>query len=97
MKRPVAGLLVLWICLMMGQDGVMAASPYPLYLPLISRASPLAVWTSSPAAKIQPTTRPSGETALAFEGARGATESYQVIVTASAALSGVNVSAFADQ
>ncbi len=59
-----------------------------------ARPAALTAWTAPPADKLQPTTASTASTALVMEGARGATEAYQVVVTASgAALSGVNLSA----
>ena len=63
-----------------------------------ARAAPTAlnVWTQSVAYKVQPTTAPGSGSTLSMEGARGAYEAYQIIVTANgSALNGVNMSASA--
>jgi hypothetical protein len=94
MKRIAAGFLVMILGLLLifdmaGGSGLVS----PLYLPLVNRASPIIAWTSSPAAKIQPTTHWVNEHELNFEGALGATESYQVVISADISLSGVNLGA----
>jgi hypothetical protein len=72
---------------------VFPASASSGYLPVISKGSPLSVWTISPATRIQPTTFPGTARTIVMEGARGSYESYQIIVTANAALTGVNLTA----
>lgn len=70
-----------------------AGSAFGVYLPLIQASSSLNAWTVSPASKIQPTTQPGGQKTIALEGARLSYESYQIVVTAGSALTGVNMTA----
>jgi hypothetical protein len=81
------------VCFAISLAPIAAAGPSWIYLPIIQASQSLNVWTSSPAAKIQPTTHPGIEKTIVLEGALGSYESYQVVVSASTALTGVNASA----
>jgi hypothetical protein len=63
-------------------QSVSAQAPTATYLPLVENGGKLNAWTQGPGTKVQPTTQPGSEQAIALEGARGAYESYQVIITA---------------
>lgn len=86
--------------LLVGLVIVLVASPAaalkaPGALPdSVNRPTAWTVWTTPPANKIQPTTAPVNGQSIALEGARGASEAYQVIVTASGGtLTKVNLAA----
>lgn len=91
MKKLLSFLLLLLLTL----SPVSAAGPSPrAYLPIVYAPPPsFNVWTASPATKIQPTTVPGTQRTITLEGALGSYEAYQIIVSAKAALSGVNFSA----
>ena len=95
MKRFLRAAFIAFLCLSMGSTSLLAQAspPYPFYLPIVLKSPSLNVWTVGPETKIQPTTHPGAGNAVSLEGARGAYESYQVVVTAEAALSGVNLAA----
>jgi hypothetical protein len=94
MKRLLSLALLLIFCISLSPVSYAQADPpIPLYLPLIYKGSSLNVWTADPGSKIQPSTHPGAGSSIALEGARGATESYQVVVTAGTALSNVNMTA----
>ncbi|MGB8646743.1 MAG: glycoside hydrolase domain-containing protein, partial [Anaerolineae bacterium] len=57
-------------------------------------AAAMTVWTQPVAYKVQPTTQPGAGNAISLQGARGAYEAYQIVVTANGVtLAGVNVAA----
>jgi hypothetical protein len=94
MKKFIAALFSAMLCLSsLGLPAAQADGSITTYLPYIALSSPLNVWTVSPETKIQPTTQPGAGAGIVLEGARGSTESYQIVVSARAALSGVNASA----
>jgi len=94
MKRFLLTVVLVLFCLSFAPlSATQADPPFPVYLPVIQRGLSWNVWTVDPGTKIQPTTRPGSGTAINLEGARGATESYQIIVSTSTALSGVNAAA----
>jgi hypothetical protein len=95
MKRILPRVISVFLCLSLCSPAqpVKAGPPYPFYLPFVSVPSPLKIWTASPAAKIQPTTARGSAGPIALAGAKGAAESYQIVVSADVALSGVNLTA----
>ncbi len=94
MKRVMAIILSIAVCstFVFTNQGA-ADSPYGAYLPLVDYSSSLNVWTISPATKVQPTTLPGTQKSITLEGARQSYASYQIIVTASSALTNVNLTA----
>jgi hypothetical protein len=95
MKRFFPAIFIAFICFSLLSPAFFAkaVSPFPSYLPVINKSAALHIWTAGPATKIQPTTHPGSGNQIALEGARGSYESYQLIVSAQAALSAVNVTA----
>src|SRR5664279_3452493 len=94
MSKIISVGLVILCCFSLSLASIASAdSPSKIFLPVVINQSKINVWTASPADKIQPTTHAGTGTTIAMEGALGSYESYQLVVSASSPLTGINASA----